>query len=95
METAHEFPTMGTMVQYVCGYWNGVYKGNGNPGLFVPLEPTDIVLQYMYSDKRIGWHDSMHVCLCRNPYMQECYRYPQCVGTCATDYDKPVRSEDE
>lgn len=41
-------------------------------------------------DPRCGWHDTRYVCVkrfCEEDYMEK-YGSPQCIGMCATDYEK-------
>lgn len=61
------------------------------PGL-IPFKIDDVVIddEDMYDDDRCGWHDTRLVCLKRlfeDDYM-EMYNAPQCIGFCATDYEK-------
>lgn len=57
-----------------------------------PFEIEDIVIdkENPHEDKRIGWHDAMYVCVKRygnEDYMKK-YGRPQCIGTCAMDYER-------
>lgn len=38
------------------------------------------------NDSRNGWRDTRYVCVKR--YFNEIYPIPQCIGMCATDYDR-------
>ncbi len=47
----------------------------------------DIVIDdKCYDDERCGWHDTRYVCVKRMG--NEVYDCPQCIGMCATDYER-------
>lgn len=47
----------------------------------------DIVLgKESVNDPRNGWRDTRYVCVKR--YFNEVYPIPQCIGMCATDYER-------
>ena len=55
-------------------------------------QADDIVInkESAVNDDRIGWEDSMYVCVKRmgsEDYIKE-YGVPQCIGICATKYKK-------
>lgn len=60
--------------------------------LNAPFEIDDIVIEKENprEDDRIGWHDTMYVCVKRygNEDYVEKYGDPQCIGMCATDYER-------
>lgn len=51
----------------------------------------DIVIDgEAFDDDRCGWHDTRYVCVKRmgnKDYIKE-YGLPQCIGMCATDYER-------
>lgn len=48
---------------------------------------SDIVIDdETFDDDRCGWHDTRYVCVKRMG--NEIYDCPQCIGMCATDYEK-------
>ena len=59
---------------------------------FSKITTDDIVInrESAVNDDRIGWEDSMYVCVKRmgsEDYIKE-YGVPQCIGICATKYKK-------
>ena len=42
-------------------------------------------------DDRCGWHDTRYVCVKR--MVNEIYDCPQCIGMCATDYERLTAEE--
>lgn len=47
----------------------------------------DIVIDSeTFDDDRCGWHDTRYVCVKRMG--EEVYDVPQCIGMCATDYER-------
>ena len=56
-----------------------------------PFEVGDIViLEESMDDTRCGWHDTRYVCIKQfgeDDYMEK-YGSPQCIGMCATNYEK-------
>jgi len=86
MEKAKEFNTVDEMKEYIVKLWQG---GSGSPTLFTV---DDIVIdeKSAVNDSRIGWEDSMYVCVKRmgdEDYIKK-YGTPQCIGMCATKYRK-------
>lgn len=86
MEKAKEFNTVDEMKEYIVELWQG---GSGSPTLFTV---DDIVIneKSAVNDTRIGWEDSMYVCVKRmgdEDYIKK-YGTPQCIGMCATKYRK-------
>lgn len=82
---AREFETEEEMKQYILEYYKILL-----PEL-VPFEIEDIVIdEETVDDDRCDWHDTRYVCIKRfvdEDYMEK-YGCPQCIGMCATDYDK-------
>ena len=75
------------MKEYIVELWNR--KWHGSQKLFTT---DDIVInkESAVNDDRIGWEDSMYVCVKRmgsEDYIKE-YGVPQCIGICATKYKK-------
>lgn len=84
MAEAREFDNLADMINTICDEWNDYYKRCG--ASFEAFKPPDIVLETVHEDERIGWKDAMYVC----SWQLDGHRYktPQCIGFCATDYDK-------
>lgn len=83
METAKEFNNFTEMVKYICDEQNELYGKN-------TCNIRDVVILEPEPDERIGWKDSMYVCLMRigdNDCIKK-YGAPQCIGMCATDYPR-------
>lgn len=77
---AQEFETMDDMKLHIVRCYEEV-KG------YKPFDLEDIVvMDDSVDDSRCGWHDTRYVCI--NRFGEEKYEYPQCIGMCATDYDK-------
>lgn len=90
MATAKEFNGFDEMKAYIVKIHTIFYKALGHRN--APFETSDIVIDMndKTEDNRIGWHDEMHVCVKRygeKDYIK-LYNSPQCIGMCATDYDK-------
>lgn len=87
---AKEFETFEDMKKYIVETGREYYKSLGF--VSAPYEFDDIVIDESkkFDDDRCGWHDTMYVCVKRygnNDYMKECGT-PQCIGMCATDYER-------
>lgn len=90
-----EFESFEEMKEYIYEYHKGYFKDLGYPN--PPFEIDDIIINESgkYEDKRIGWHDAMYVCVKRygnEDYIKK-YGTPQCIGMCATDYEKLTAEE--
>jgi len=86
MEKAKEFNTVDEMKEYIVELWQG---GSGSPTLFT-IDDIVINKESAVNDTRIGWEDSMYVCVKRmgdEDYIEK-YGTPQCIGMCATKYRK-------
>ena len=84
MAKAKEFNTVDEMKEHIVKLWQGT---SGSPTLFTV---DDIVIneESAINDTRIGWEDSMYVCVKRmgnEDYIKK-YGTPQCIGMCATKY---------
>ena len=85
MKEAKEFDDVEKMKEYIVELWNR--KWHGSQKLFTT---DDIVInkESAVNDDRIGWEDSMYVCVMGSEdYIKE-YGVPQCIGICATKYKK-------
>lgn len=90
MAEAKEFQTEEEMKQYIYEYHKAYFHDLGCPD--APFEIEDIVIdkENLHEDNRIGWHDTMYVCVKRygnEDYIKQ-YGTPQCIGMCATDYER-------
>lgn len=80
MALAKEFETIEEMKEYIVREHTDEEVGRA-------FEFNDIVLgEETANDPRNGWKDTRHVCVKR--YFNEIYPIPQCIGMCATDYDR-------
>lgn len=86
METAKEFNDFDEMKEYIVKEHETFYKSLGKEN--APFNVSDVVIDVndKTDDERIGWHDTMYVCVKR--YGDDDYETPQCIGMCATNYDK-------
>lgn len=82
---AKQFSSFEEMKKYLLEHYQSLL-----PGL-TPFEIEDIVIDdEVIDDKRCGWHDTRDVCLkrlCEEDYI-EMYGCPQCIGMCATNYER-------
>ena len=88
MATAVEFNNYDELKAYIVEYYKKFYKELGYETEPISLEDVVIEEDEKHDDKRIGWHNTMYVCIKRlgnEDYMKE-YSSPQCIGMCATDY---------
>ena len=87
---AKEFQTEEEMKQYIFEYYNNLL-----PGL-VAFQTDDIVIdEETVDDDRCGWHDTKYVCVKRlwdEDYMEK-YGCAQCIGMCATNYERRGNEE--
>ncbi len=86
MKEAKEFKSFEELKKYLLEHYKRLVPG------IVPFETGDIVIddEDMCDDDRCGWHDTRYVCVKRffeDDYM-EMYGCPQCIGFCATNYEK-------
>lgn len=85
LEQAKEFETVEEMKMYIVEDWSEYYRSIGFKNQ--PFGIDDIVVdEETCDDDRCGWHDCRYVCVKRMG--NEVYKTPQCIGMCATDYDK-------
>lgn len=90
MAEAKEFETEEEMKRYIYEYHKAYFLDLGYPD--APFEIEDIVIdkENPHEDNRIGWNDTMHICVKRygnENYIKQ-YGTPQCIGMCATDYER-------
>ncbi len=82
---AREFDSFEEMKTYIASDYKKMYTELGfkNPPFYV----DDIVIKdESKDDNRCGWHDTRYVCVKRMG--NEIYDCPQCIGMCATDYER-------
>lgn len=81
MTKAKEFDSVEKMKEHIVKLWHEGWGGSKE--LFTA---DDIVIdeKSAVNDERIGWEDSMYVCVKR--IGDEKYKVPQCIGMCATKY---------
>lgn len=79
LEYAKEFNSEEEMKEYIFNEW----KPYG-----MPFNVEDIVIDHdvQKDDPRCGWHDTMYVCVKRMG--NKVFDTPQCIGMCATNYDR-------
>lgn len=85
MKTIVEFNDINEMKLYIVNQWTESCFGRS------PFSVEDVVIKdEPFNDPRTGWHDTRHVCINRfgNQDYIKMYTAPQCIGWCATDYDK-------
>ncbi len=86
---AQEFENEQAMKEFIYNEHKKYCMSLGFPD--APFEIEDIVIGVdSTDDPRCGWHDSRYVCVKRygnEDYMKE-YGSPQCIGMCATDYER-------
>lgn len=85
-----EFETEEEMKVYIYQYHKKYFEEIGFS--YAPFEIDDIVIDKsdVYDDERCGWHNTMYVCVKRygsEDYIEK-YGCPQCIGMCATDYER-------
>lgn len=80
METAREFETELEMKQWFVEQHEDAFD----------LDDVVVDIGSTTDDPRIGWHNTMYVCVKRygNENFMEKYGVPQCIGMCATDYER-------
>ena len=85
MAEAKEFNTVEEMKEYIVKLWHEGYSG---PKELFNAEDIVIDEKSARKDDRIGWEDSMYVCVKRmgdEDYIKK-HGIPQCIGMCATKY---------
>lgn len=90
MAEAKEFQTEKDMKKHIYESYKEMYADMfPDP----PFEIEDIVIDQTKcsDDKRCGWHDTRYVCVKR--FGNEVYDCPQCIGMCATDYERGNNEE--
>lgn len=89
LKEAKEFNTEQEMKEHIFHEWESLYRDLGFS--VCPFEISDIVIKNeAKNDNRCGWYDTRYVCVKRlgsEDYMK-LYGSPQCIGMCATDYEK-------
>lgn len=90
MAEAKEFETEEEMKRHIFECHKSYFLDLGYPD--APFEVDDIVIdrENPHEDNRIGWNDAMYVCVkCygNEDYIKK-YGCPQCIGMCATDYER-------
>ena len=85
MRQKMEFHDFDEMKSYIVDQWTHSCFGRS------PFDVDDIIIENeSVDDHRNGWHDTRHVCVSR---FGDCnylalFGAPQCIGWCATDYEK-------
>lgn len=85
MKSKVEFSDFDEMKSYIVHQWTESCFGRA------PFCADDIVIDdEPFCDSRIGWQDARHVCITRfgNQDYLAMYGSPQCIGWCATIYEK-------
>lgn len=87
MAEAKKFDTVEEMKEHIVKLW---HEGWDGPEELFTVDDIVINEKSAVKDDRIGWEDSMYVCVKRmdkTDYMKK-YGIPQCIGMCATKYKK-------
>lgn len=85
LKEAKEFDSIDEMKQYIYNDWKKLYLELNYKD--APFEVEDILIDNeSIEDKRCGWHDTRYVCIKR--MWEENYNIPQCIGMCATNYER-------
>ena len=87
MAESKEFDTVEEMKEHIVKLW---HEGWDGPEELFTVDDIVINEKSAVKDDRIGWEDSMYVCVKRmgkTDYMKK-YGIPQCIGICATKYKK-------
>jgi len=87
MAEAKEFDTVEEMKEHIVKLW---HEGWGGSEELFTVDDIVISEESAVNDDRIGWEDSMYVCVKRmaeTDYMKK-HGIPQCIGMCATKYKK-------
>lgn len=86
MKEAKEFDTVEEMKEHIVKLWHENWNGKE----WFTVDDIVIDEKSAVNDDRIGWEDSMYVCVKRmgnEDYMKK-HGTPQCIGMCATKYRK-------
>ena len=83
MAEAKEFNTEKEMKEHIVKLW---HEGWGGSKELFTVDDIVIDKKSAVNDERIGWENSMYVCIKR--LGDQKYKTPQCVGMCATKYKK-------
>lgn len=87
MAEAKKFDTVEEMKEHIVKVW---HEGWDGPEELFTVDDIVIDEKSAVKDDRIGWEDSMYVCVKRmgkTDYIKT-YGIPQCIGMCATKYKK-------
>lgn len=87
MAEAKKFDTVEEMKEHIVKLW---HEGWDGPEELFTVDDIVIDEKSAVKDDRIGWEDSMYVCVKRmgkTDYIKK-YGIPQCIGMCATKYKK-------
>lgn len=87
MAEAKEFETVEAMKEHIVKLW---HEGWDGPKELFTVDDIVINENSAVNDERIGWEDSMYVCIKRlgdEDYIKM-YGTAQCIGMCATKYGK-------
>lgn len=90
MAEAKEFNSFNEMKRYIFEEHKKYFIDLGYSNPPFEIEDIEIDAQNPHNDERIGWHDTMYVCVKRygnKDYIKE-YGTSQCIGMCATDYER-------
>lgn len=89
MAEAKEFDNVEEMKEYIVKLWHEDWSG---PKELFTADDIVIDESFVVNDDRIGWKNSMTVCVKRmgdEDYMKK-YGAPQAIGVCATKYRKTI-----
>ncbi len=81
MAEAEEFTCVEEMKEHIVKLW---HEGWGGSKKLFTVDDIVIDEKSAVNDERIGWENSMYVCVKRMG--DEKYKTPQCIGMCATKY---------
>lgn len=87
MKEAKEFENVDEMKEHIVKLW---HEGWGGQNELFTVDDIVIKEETAVNDERIGWEDSMYVCIKRlgnEDYIKK-HGTPQCIGMCATKYKK-------
>lgn len=85
MAEAKKFDTVEEMKEHIVKVW---HEGWDGPEELFTVDDIVIDEKSAVKDDRIGWEDSMYVCvkqMGKTDYIKK-YGIPQCIGMCATKY---------
>ena len=85
MKTCREFSHFDNLYKYVASVYSCY------PGL--TWKDVSVDCDTMIDDQRIGWHDSMYVCIQpKGSKYKMCIG--MCIGMCAVNYERPSRKKE-